>query len=86
MGFFDALRAEEYARGSGIRVTNACPGSVRTNVARNAVLGKKGVLRGDSDANIDAGVRRRGPDLRAHADAAPRGLRMLTPRRVPCEC
>ena len=33
----DALRAEEYARGSGIAVTNVCPGSVKTNVARNAV-------------------------------------------------
>ena len=56
IGYFDALRAEEYARGSGIAVTNACPGSVRTNVARNAVLGKKGVLRGESDPNIENGL------------------------------
>ena len=84
MGYFDALRVEEHARGSGIAVTNACPGSVRTNVARNAVLGAKvsqpephprhgtpppyadgarnavlgakGVLRGESDANIDGGL------------------------------
>ena len=37
-------------------MTNACPGSVRTNVARNAVLSRKGVLRGDTDANIEAGL------------------------------
>jgi short-subunit dehydrogenase len=51
-GFFDALRAEEFARGSGIRVTNICPGSVRTNVALNAVGSKVG----QSDSNIEAGL------------------------------
>lgn len=55
-GFFDALRAEEFARGSGIGVTNICPGSVRTNVARNAVQSKVGQLRGQSDNNIEAGL------------------------------
>eukprot|EP00310_Coccolithus_braarudii_P019133 CAMPEP_0183340702 /NCGR_PEP_ID=MMETSP0164_2-20130417/7161_1 /TAXON_ID=221442 /ORGANISM="Coccolithus pelagicus ssp braarudi, Strain PLY182g" /LENGTH=353 /DNA_ID=CAMNT_0025510877 /DNA_START=10 /DNA_END=1071 /DNA_ORIENTATION=+ len=53
-GFFDALRAEE--SGHGIRVTNVCPGSVRTNIARNAVTGDVGQLRGDTDANIEAGL------------------------------
>ena len=56
LGFFDALRAEEFARGSGIRVTNICPGSVRTNVALNAVGSKVGQLRGQSDSNIEAGL------------------------------
>ena len=55
-GFFDALRAEEFARGSGIRVTNICPGSVRTNVALNAVGSKVGQLRGQSDSIIEAGL------------------------------
>lgn len=56
LGYFDALRAEEFARGSGVLVTNVCPGSVRTNVARNAALAKKGNVRGDTDANIEAGL------------------------------
>ena len=55
-GFFNALRAEEFARGSGIRITNICPGSVRTNVALNAVGSKVGQLRGQSDSNIEAGL------------------------------
>uniref|UniRef100_A0A7S3BGS9 Uncharacterized protein n=1 Tax=Haptolina ericina TaxID=156174 RepID=A0A7S3BGS9_9EUKA len=56
IGFFDALRAEEYARGTGIGVTNVCPGSVRTNVARNAVTGSVENLRGTSDSNVEAGL------------------------------
>ena len=55
-GFFDALRAEEAARGSGIGVTNVCPGSVRTNVAKNAITNKVGKLRGQTDVNIEAGL------------------------------
>ncbi|KAL3900462.1 MAG: hypothetical protein SGPRY_012462 [Prymnesium sp.] len=56
IGFFDALRAEEFARGSGVRVTNVCPGSVRTNVARNAILGSTDSRRGETDPNIEAGL------------------------------
>lgn len=56
VGFFDALRVEEHARGSGIGVTNVCPGSVRTNVARNAILATADSRRGDTDANIEAGL------------------------------
>ena len=37
LGFMDSLRNEEFARGSGISITNACPGSVRTNVARDTM-------------------------------------------------
>jgi len=56
IGFFDALRAEEYARSSGVGVTTICPGSVRTNVARNAVQRSVGDLRGQSDNNIENGL------------------------------
>jgi short-subunit dehydrogenase len=59
-GFFDALWAEEFARGSGIRITNICPGSVRTNVALNAVGSKVGQKRGQSDSNIEKGSTRCG--------------------------
>jgi len=38
MGFFDALRVEEYALGSNVMVTNVCPGFVKTNITRNALL------------------------------------------------
>jgi short-subunit dehydrogenase len=55
LGFFDALRLEEHARGTNIHVTNVCPGSVRTNIARNAMLGN-GSPRGQSDVNIDNGL------------------------------
>lgn len=55
VGFFDALRVEEHARGSGITVTNVCPGSVRTNIARNAKVGD-GSARGESDVNIESGL------------------------------
>ena len=43
-------------RGSGVRVTNVCPGSVRTNIARNAMIGRVGTRRGESDANIESGL------------------------------
>merc|ERR1740123_827054 len=56
IGWFDALRAEEEGFWqSGIVITNVCPGSVRTDVARNAVNAEGG-RRGDSDPNIEAGL------------------------------
>merc|ERR1711907_724697 len=54
-GWFDALRAEEAAFGSGIRVTNICPGSIKTDVAINAVTAD-GRRRGYSDPNIENGL------------------------------
>ncbi len=54
IGYLDALRAEVEAA-YGIRVTTVLPGSVRTQVAANA-LQADGSARGDSDANIDAGM------------------------------
>jgi dehydrogenase/reductase SDR family protein 7B len=54
IGYCDALRAEVEAA-YGIRVTTVLPGSVRTNVAANALQGD-GTARGESDANIEAGM------------------------------
>ena len=54
-GWFDALRAEEYALGTGIRILNVLPGSVRTQVANNALLGD-GSKFGSTDPNIGAGL------------------------------
>lgn len=54
IGYCDALRAE-VEQAYGIRVTTVLPGSVRTNVAANA-LQADGSARGESDANIDAGM------------------------------
>jgi len=54
IGYLDGLRAEvEHAY--GIRVTTVLPGSVRTQVAANA-LQADGSARGESDPNIDAGM------------------------------
>ncbi len=54
VGYYDALRAEiEKAHGIGVCVVT--PGSVRTNVAANALEGD-GRARGRSDANIDNGM------------------------------
>jgi len=54
IGYCDALRAE--VEGAyGIKVTTVLPGSVRTQVAANA-LQADGTRRGASDANIDAGM------------------------------
>lgn len=54
VGYYDALRAEtEKAYGVGVSVVT--PGSVRTNVARNAMTGD-GRARGRSDENIDNGM------------------------------
>ena len=54
IGYLDALRAE-VEQAYGIRVTTVLPGSVRTQVAANALMAD-GSSRGDSDANIDAGM------------------------------
>lgn len=54
IGYLDALRAE-VEQAYGIAVTTVLPGSVRTNVAVNA-LQADGSARGESDANIDAGM------------------------------
>jgi len=54
IGYCDALRAEVEAA-YGIKVTTVLPGSVKTEVAANALQGD-GTARGDSDANIEAGM------------------------------
>lgn len=53
IGYMDALRAEVEAP-HNIRVTNILPGSVATNISRNAVTAD-GSKRGKSDENIDNG-------------------------------
>ncbi len=53
IGYMDALRAE-VEQLHGIKVTNVLPGSVATNVSRNA-LTADGSARGRSDAAIDGG-------------------------------
>lgn len=53
IGYMDALRAEVSLR-HNIHVTNVLPGSVATDVSRNA-LTADGSSRGKSDANIDNG-------------------------------
>lgn len=52
-GYFDALRAELAA--SGVAVHVVAPGSVRTDIARNALTGS-GETRGRSDPGIEAGM------------------------------
>lgn len=54
IGYLDGLRAE-VEQAYGVRVTTVLPGSVRTRVAANALLAD-GSARGESDANIDAGM------------------------------
>lgn len=54
IGYLDALRAE-VEQAYGLRVTTVLPGSVRTQVAANA-LQADGSTRGESDVNIDAGI------------------------------
>jgi dehydrogenase/reductase SDR family protein 7B len=54
IGYCDALRGE-VEQAYGIRVTTILPGSVRTRVAANALLGD-GSVRGVSDENIDNGM------------------------------
>jgi len=53
IGYMDALRAE-VTLPHDIHLTNILPGSVATNVSRNAMT-KDGSLRGKSDENIDNG-------------------------------
>ena len=53
IGYMDALRSE-VDKAHNIKVTNILPGSVATDVARNAITGDGG-RRGLSDAVIDAG-------------------------------
>ena len=54
IGYADSLRAE-VEKAYDLRVVNVLPGSVRTAVAANA-LQADGSARGDSDANIEAGM------------------------------
>jgi len=54
IGYMDALRAET-EKLHKVHVTNILPGSIRTNVSRNA-LTKDGDSRGKSDAVIDNGM------------------------------
>lgn len=54
IGYMDALRAETEVL-HNIKVTNILPGSIRTNVSRNA-LTKDGNRRGKSDDVIDNGM------------------------------
>lgn len=54
IGYMDALRAEVELL-HNIRVTNILPGSVKTNVSRNA-LNKDGIARGKSDEVIENGL------------------------------
>lgn len=53
VGYADALRSE--IAGQGVKVLVVAPGSVRTNVSRNA-LNADGSVRGASDAAIDNGI------------------------------
>lgn len=53
IGYADALRSE--VAGQGVKVLVVAPGSVRTNVSRNA-LNSDGSVRGVSDAAIDNGI------------------------------
>lgn len=53
IGYADALRAE--LAGQGVKVLVVAPGSVRTNVSRNA-LNADGSIRGVSDKAIDNGI------------------------------
>jgi dehydrogenase/reductase SDR family member 7B len=53
IGYADALRSE--VAGQGVQVLVVAPGSVRTNVSRNA-LNADGSARGASDAAIDNGI------------------------------
>jgi dehydrogenase/reductase SDR family member 7B len=53
VGYADALRSE--VAGQGVKVLVVAPGSVRTNVSRNA-LNANGSARGASDKAIDNGI------------------------------
>ena len=53
VGYADALRSE--VAGQGVKVLVVAPGSVKTNVSRNA-LNADGSVRGSSDKAIDNGI------------------------------
>ncbi len=53
IGYADALRSE--VAGQGVKVLVVAPGSIRTNVSRNALSGN-GSARGVSDAAIENGI------------------------------
>ena len=53
MGFFDALRAE--VSHLNIRVSTITPGFIRTNIAKNALIGDGSAL-GTTDSNIERGI------------------------------
>ncbi|WP_295494434.1 SDR family NAD(P)-dependent oxidoreductase [Sphingorhabdus sp. EL138] len=53
IGYADALRSE--VAGQGVKILVVAPGSVKTNVSRNA-LNADGSVRGISDAAIDNGI------------------------------
>ena len=73
IGYADALRAELSQTGVSVHVV--CPGSVATDVSRNA-LSADGTARGRSDAIIDNGIP--APDAaRAIADAVAAGTREI---------
>ena len=73
IGYADSLRGE--VAGQGLRVLTVAPGSVRTNVSRNALAGD-GAVRGVSDKAIDNGI---GPDVVARTiwDAVDAGKREI---------
>jgi dehydrogenase/reductase SDR family member 7B len=73
IGYADALRAE--VAGQGTKVLVVTPGSIRTNVSRNALNGDASV-RGVSDKAIENGI---DPDVAAKMiwDAAANGTREL---------
>jgi dehydrogenase/reductase SDR family protein 7B len=54
VGYFEALRSEVEAA-YGVRVSVILPGSIKTNIAINA-LDARGAKRGRSDVNIDNGI------------------------------
>jgi short-subunit dehydrogenase len=73
IGYSDALRAE--VAGQGVKVLVVAPGSVRTNVSKNA-LNADGSVRGVSDKAIDNGI---DPDVVARIiwDAVATGKREI---------
>lgn len=56
IGWFDALRVEEYAFESGVTVCNVCPASVKTNVAINSLTEGPEIKFGRTDRNIEKGL------------------------------
>jgi dehydrogenase/reductase SDR family member 7B len=73
IGYADSLRSE--VAGQGVKVLVVAPGSVRTNVSRNALSGD-GAVRGVSDKAIDNGI---DPDAVARTiwDAVAEGKREI---------